>query len=709
MSFNGLSIASSALQAFQSVENVISDNISNVNTPGASEESALLTEKAPIAGVPGMATMVTPGTIGQGVTVSSIQRIHDNALDALYRGAYSSQNYYSEISTGLTTLQQSVNEPSGGISTAYSNFQTAVSQLASVNTNASNNTANRANVLQTAQALTTAINQDANQIQAQSQTTETTAANMVNSINGVLDQIATLNGEIREATAAGESPNTYLDQRDEAIDQLSQYVPTTTVNEPNGSTLVTVNGRAVVDDTVAYHFAAPIEVSGSNGITQLEIYQVNDPNPSNPNPVPLGSGELGGLVDLYNNYLANYTSGLNSFASGLSQQFNSVNESGYDQNGQQGVALFSSTNVGGAVQAGSIKVNLVSPAQVAIALASTVGGGNTQAMNASNTQVTTSSAFNNDSVFNNPAPAAGLTGTLTITSDGVTSTYNYNTSGTDSTLNGFIANFNKQQIGVTASYSTTSQQIIFARDPSNESLAFQAKAGYAPEPQFTIADSGGAAGTQPAAGTVATGLLDVMGAGKINGVVQNASNAYSSSDNSNASQMNSLFSASVGVPAVSTTATGAIATGQQTITPVGGLGNIAVGATLTIGAGTAAQENVTVTAIDSMAVPPTFTATFANAHAAGVTIQAAPTQTLSSYYTNYISGIGYDASGANSGLATQTSLTNDINTRRSSTDGINLDQETQQLVQYQTAYQAVARTFSTLDSMLQSVISQLIP
>ena len=43
---------------------------------------------------------------------------------------------------------------------------------------------------------------------------------MVQTVNGLLDQMAQLNGEIRASTAAGDTANTYSDQRDEIIDQL---------------------------------------------------------------------------------------------------------------------------------------------------------------------------------------------------------------------------------------------------------------------------------------------------------------------------------------------------------------------------------------------------------------------------------------------------------------------------------------------------------
>ena len=77
----------------------------------------------------------------------------------------------------------------------------------------------------------------------------------VTQVNGILDQIGALNGEIRSATSTGDNANTYSDQRDYLIDQLSSLVPTQTSVQADGSTLVTVGGQAVVNDTVVYHLA----------------------------------------------------------------------------------------------------------------------------------------------------------------------------------------------------------------------------------------------------------------------------------------------------------------------------------------------------------------------------------------------------------------------------------------------------------------------
>jgi len=69
-----------------------------------------------------------------------------------------------------------------------------------------------------------------------------------------------------------------------------------------------------------------------------------------------------------------------------------------------------------------------------------------------------------------------------------------------------------------------------------------------------------------------------------------------------------------------------------------------------------------------------------------------------------ITNVGLDAARANTGASSQTSLSQNIDKVRQGIDGINMDEETQNLVTYQRAYQAAARVVTTMDSLLGTVI-----
>src|SRR5215472_54430 len=108
--FFGLDMMATSLQSFSVAENVTSDNISNVNTPGASRQQVDLNEQIPLVGPPFMSTHV-PGTAGQGAIISQIERIHSDAYDAMFRGASASQNFYTTQQNALKGLQSILGDP----------------------------------------------------------------------------------------------------------------------------------------------------------------------------------------------------------------------------------------------------------------------------------------------------------------------------------------------------------------------------------------------------------------------------------------------------------------------------------------------------------------------------------------------------------------------------------------------------------------------
>ncbi|MBL8040236.1 MAG: hypothetical protein JNM04_02695, partial [Chthonomonas sp.] len=79
--FHGINLASSALRAFQRGLDVTGHNIANVNTPGYSRQTLDLAQAYPIE-------FWSNGirSIGQGVTMSSINRIRDLFLESRRQG-----------------------------------------------------------------------------------------------------------------------------------------------------------------------------------------------------------------------------------------------------------------------------------------------------------------------------------------------------------------------------------------------------------------------------------------------------------------------------------------------------------------------------------------------------------------------------------------------------------------------------------------------
>jgi len=758
MSFFALNTAGNALQAYTEAMDVTSNNIANVNTPGASRQVAELTEAPPIAGSPDYGTNLShPGTLGEGSLVDSIQRIHDDSYDGLFRGATSSANYYTTEQAQLTNLQSEFGEPSAGVNTAFTTLQTSLSNLAASPTSSSV----QQGVLSAAQGFVTKLNSASQAIEDQESTVLTQATSVVTQANTLIENIAQLNGEIRAQTAVGNSPNTYLDQRDEDIDQLSQLISVTTSIQADGSTLVTVNGQALVNDTEAYTLAPPVVGTASDGSPEFKIGFADDTNPTNPTAVPLGSGQLAAFADIYNNKLIPYADQLNNFASAAAGEMNRITESGYDSEGNAGTALFQPVSATEPISAANIQLGITETnalptsfaTTAAISATATAPDGNLlapQPLNAANTTVDIADALDGNQDLNNPpaadvpasagpppvAASGGVQGVLTVTVNGVDQYFYYSTNpavdatgvggdggyatgadvpgtaGNAASVSDFIANFNAAQLGVTASYNTTGQTIVFTRDPTNTSLASRAAQGTnANSPTFQISDSNITGTPDTTQGVAATSLLGALGASGINGQTI-GTNADGTDDTGVANALVSLFSTPVGIGYLQTTVgtvTGTVP-GSLTITAPDAASaayydTVDVGQELTfISATTGTEQTVTVTGVNSNTGSITASG-FTSLPVAGDAITTTPTETLGTAYGGLVSQMALDLSTASTAATTQSNLASTINTSRQAVDGINLDEETQNLLKYQNAYQAAAQTISTINDMLQTAIA----
>lgn len=730
MSFFGLNLVGSAIDAFQEAANTTSDNIANVNTPGASRQTVNLSEAPPIVGSPGYSTWSGPGTKGDGVLVDSITRVHQDSYDGLFRGASAAQNFYDVQSQQLQGLQASFAEPGNGINAAFTSLQTALSQLSANPTG----TAERQGVIGAAQAFVQRLNSVGTSIANAKSTAISQAGAVVSQANDLIDKIAALNGQIRASKAVGDNPNTYLDQRDQYVDQLSALLSTQTAVQSNGSALVTVGGRALVNDTQAYHLAAPVVGTDASGNPTLVVGFVGDPNPANPLPAAVGSGQLGGYLDLYNTKLTAYGKQLDNFANATADAVNRVTQSGYDANGNPGLALFQPLVANsGVVTATNIKVSITDPAQIPAALASTAAGTLTVGVNAANNTVNTASAVVANATFAHPGVAGGATGTLSVTVDGVTTGYAYDftATGKDATIDGFITNFNAAQLGVTAAFDNVAQKVVFARDPSNVSAAHRAAvaaAGTSITPSFALNDSNAPAGGPD--GTPSGSLLEILGAANLyqaapgTGVVQNNTNAFGSGDNGAANALLRVFTRNAGVPALDVSAGNGAAPptpttlgpGSVVLQPPAGnaqaYASIGVGQVLTVDALNGNAENVVVSAVDR--TTGTITVTMTKAHLLEQTVGAttygplsvttAQSQTLGAYYGGLVGAVGLDTQTAQTGSTSQSTLASNVDKVRQGIDGINLDEETQNLVKYQNSYTAAAKTLNVIEQLLQTAL-----
>ena len=305
---------------------VSSNNIANVNTPGYTREVANLEEAPPV--------QFGNLSYGGGVELSSIQSIRDNVLQLRLNQETQAQGKLNTFTNGMNQIQTLVNEDAGtGLQSLLSNFFNSFQTLASDPTNSGDRQA----IIGAAQSLAAGFNQTASSLVEQQQNADQGVAQTVQQINQITSQIATLNDEIATTAGAGLNTNSFEDQRDQLITQLSGLVDVQTVQANGNSITLTTNGgtELVVGNQ---SFNLQTAANGTTGFQDV-FAQGSDITSS------IQSGTLAADIQLRDQEIPSIQSKLDTLAYNLENSVNTQNAAGFDLNGNHGANIFQAPTV----------------------------------------------------------------------------------------------------------------------------------------------------------------------------------------------------------------------------------------------------------------------------------------------------------------------------------------------------------------------------
>lgn len=383
-------IALGALSADEAALSVSSNNISNVNTPGYSSETAVLAENPTVN--------IGNQVFGTGVTLESIQSSRDNILDTRIADENGQQTQSQGYLNAMNQVQAMFNDDSGtGLQSVLSSFFNSFSNLSTDPSSSSL----RQDVMTSAQNLAQTFNETSNNLQQIDTSLDQQAVADVSQINDVTSQIAQLNAQIADTPASGtsgsadgsDSSDMLIDQQTQLLQKLSGYVGTTVHENSNGTVNVATNNGAVLVSG-NQNYALTTQPDPTTGHTQ--IYSAQGANVTS----GLSGGDLAGTIQARDQGIAGVLSQLDTLASGIATQMNSLNTTGYDQSngaGQPGALgqdfFVAPTSTSG--YAATMALNITSSSQIA-AGTTTASGDNTNALKMA--------ALENDSVVDGQTP-----------------------------------------------------------------------------------------------------------------------------------------------------------------------------------------------------------------------------------------------------------------------------------------------------------------
>jgi flagellar hook-associated protein 1 len=248
---SALSIAMSGLTANQAGLSIVSSNVANAGTAGYVSQNLNLVEQV-------------TGGIGTSVQVAGITRALDTYVQRQLRTETSGGGYADQMSSVQQQLQNVYGTPGGQgtLETAFTNLTSAVQGLSA---NSGAYSAQSA-VLTAAQNMAQALNSTTQGIQALRTNVQQDIATSVSSANSDLTQIANLNTQLQGLSQSDPSAATLEDQRDTAINQLSQLMDVrVTTGTNNQVTIYTNSGMQLVGTQASkLSFNGPATLNASN-------------------------------------------------------------------------------------------------------------------------------------------------------------------------------------------------------------------------------------------------------------------------------------------------------------------------------------------------------------------------------------------------------------------------------------------------------------
>ena len=334
-----LNLGARSLQTEQEGVEVAGNNLANVNNPAYARQRLEIQGSTPLS---------TPiGQEGTGADAVAITQLRDTFLDQQIRSEASVTGSLQSQQTALQYVETGLGEELQGNTSAtdatdtvgttggladdltglFNSFQDLSSSPSSIT--------NRQAVISQAQQLTSQFNQVAQGLAAINTQLNQSVQNDVGSANQLLSDIAGLNKQIAAAQAGTGSANDLMDLREQKLETLANLTGFQSSTEADGAVNISVGGQLLV--------------SGDSVQDTLQAYDPGDGQlqvrtATGGASLTLTGGSIAGTIETRDGALKSLQDGLNTLASQLISQVNTVYHTGYDLNGNTGADFFTGTN-----------------------------------------------------------------------------------------------------------------------------------------------------------------------------------------------------------------------------------------------------------------------------------------------------------------------------------------------------------------------------
>jgi len=308
----------SGIMAAQVGMSVVGHNQANMNVDGYSKQIVNFATASP--------QMTRYGSIGKGVDVINIERVHDELLTKTVRNENSSYNYFSSMQSNLKKAMLYFNEleSGSGLGDPLKEYFDAWQDLASTSPDDTDEgSIKRYALIEKAATLSQKLREGYASIINVQNDIDTKITRDVASINSMLLSIGELNQSIASEEASGKPANDLRDSRDRLLRKISAMASVTSYEKDNGEIVLSIGSQVVVDGNSVHKLEA-LRNPEKGG--KIDVYfTTNDPNyiPVNISD-NLISGSISGDIKTRDVMLNKYLDELDLLATSIIQETNQI-------------------------------------------------------------------------------------------------------------------------------------------------------------------------------------------------------------------------------------------------------------------------------------------------------------------------------------------------------------------------------------------------
>jgi flagellar hook-associated protein 1 len=317
MSLNAiLNSGVTGMLSHQAALNVTANNVANVQTDGYARK------------VVDYGAIVVDG-IGAGVEISEVRRVTDEFIAKELRLATAGSEQYKAMSEIHAQLQSLLGDPADNKSLT-GKLDSMNAAFAALSVDPSMSIA-RSAALSQIEGFGIETDRLLTQIQQLRKEADSHIAEEVVVVNEAILRIHELNLEIKSATISNQPVGELLDQRDQALTEISKIMDIKTYPMNDGAiAVVTEAGQQLLDfqpRQLVYSPAALVTAETQFDQISINVYDVDSKTiaaTGQPLDPELQSGSMRGWLDMRNIELPNMAAQIGALASGVAEQFNAV-------------------------------------------------------------------------------------------------------------------------------------------------------------------------------------------------------------------------------------------------------------------------------------------------------------------------------------------------------------------------------------------------